>query len=140
MPRLPARQHEDMTNQELLEVVSWRKAIDRGRPIPKRLQRRRMSPAQRDYWQELNYADAMFAQTRILVMGRTATDPKMLSVITENIKDAKDRVTGKPTEKVQIAQAVRIVVGGVDPGRLPDSPPVIEAKVVKAPPDEPDRC
>src|SRR5205807_2407248 len=58
---------------------------------------------------------------------RAPADPRIVKLAHDAALDVKDRNLGKPTERVQIAQAVKVVMGGVDPGRLPDAPRRSEA-------------
>jgi hypothetical protein len=57
-----------------------------------------------------------------------APDPRLVKLAHDAAVDIKDRTMGKATQSMQIAQAVKVVVGGVDLGRLPDAEPV-EAEV-----------
>ena len=54
---------------------------------------------------------------------RVAADPRLIKIAHDAAIDHKDRVMGKPTERIQVASAVKVVVGGVDLERLPSAPP-----------------
>ena len=54
---------------------------------------------------------------------KVPADPRLVKLALDASLDVKDRTLGKPTERVQIAQAVRVIMGGVDPARLPDPEP-----------------
>lgn len=58
-----------------------------------------------------------------------APDPRLVKLAHDAAIDLKDRTMGKATENVQIAQAVKVVMGGLDLDRLPQPKP-IDAEII----------
>lgn len=144
--RRPVDKNELISGDEQAEILFIHNLIQRNKPIPKRMQRRRLSRVQAEIWHELEMMDALVLQSQTITLAtwaiknRDRLDPKLLQVVLrpglEAAIDVKDRYMGKPTEKVQIAQAVRVEVHGMDLSRLPDPEKPIEATVLPARPDE----
>lgn len=130
--------NDQIDGSELLELVSVHELVKKNRPLPQWMQKRGPTPAQRELWHAIRMWDAMTLQDRIMALGMNSEDPKLLRIAHEAAVDIKDRTMGKPTEKVQVAHAVRVIVGGLDLGRLPDPEPKDAAVLPIAPPEKPD--
>lgn len=105
-----------MEGRELLEVVAMKQL--RGKKVPGRWLNG-LSDEQKRLWHELSMVPAMMLQDKLIEMGLKSRDPRVLNVAWDAARDVKDRVLGKATERIQIAQAVRVEVGGIDLGQLP---------------------
>lgn len=121
---LRATIHEEdrISAAELLELRSLRQIALTGGELPDALKRRLklgLTPQQKAVWHEQMFTDALMAQDYAIAKMRTTDDPQVMRIAWNAVQDAKDRVMGKPTEKLQVAQAVRIQVGGIDLDALP---------------------
>lgn len=131
-----------VTAEDKFIVLALKKAaLARGadgkfQPLSKALVRRLgrqggLTPAQFRYYTEHSELIGMLLQDRIMAMAFEAKDPRVLKLGFDAAMDYKDRVRGKATEKVQVAQAVRVEVGGIDLGSLPgQGAVVVDATVV----------
>lgn len=110
-----------------LKQLAWgrRKNRETGKlewkRIPKELVRRirAFTPAQIKYWSEHSEIMAMVLQDRVMARAFGASDPRDIKLGLDAALDYKDRMRGKATEKLQVAQAVRVQVGGIDLDALP---------------------
>jgi hypothetical protein len=67
---------------------------------------------------------------------RRPADPRIVKLAADAAIDFKDRLMGKATEKIQVQIPVQVVVGGVDPNRLPTSAPPAPVPLVEEDADD----
>lgn len=124
----PAQVHDQdvITPEELLELAALRRAAHKDGKLPRRVAKRLrdagLSVEQATLYSKLLFTDALMAQDRAIAFMWESKDPSILRMSLQAAIDAKDRYMGKPTEKIQVAQAVRVEVHGLDLSRLPEAP------------------
>lgn len=124
MPRPRRQRNTSITNgtvagSDLLQLVALKTAVFKGKPIPKRFLSRVLSPETIELSQKLAMPAVIALQDHLVHKGFTTDDPQVLRVALAAATDIKDRVMGKPTERLQVASNVRVVFSGLDLERLP---------------------
>lgn len=123
----PAQVHSQdvITPMEILEIAALRHAARSDGKLPRRVARRLrdsgLSVEQATLYSKLLFTDALMAQDKAISLMWETKDPSTLRMALAAAIDAKDRVMGRPTERVQVASHVTVVFqgGGLDPNRLP---------------------
>lgn len=125
-PLTPAEVHEQdlVTPEELLDLAVIRRAARTDGKLPRRVTKRLrqdgLSAEQITIYSKQLLVDAFMAQDKAISLMHETNDPSTRRVALAAAIDAKDRVLGKPTEHVQVANKVIVYFGGVDPSRLPE--------------------
>jgi hypothetical protein len=120
-------QSDRISAEELLELVAYRKAARAKGVLPDHLKKRvrqGLTGEQKALYHEQLFADAMMAQDYAISLMFASDNPQVQRVALNAAIDVKDRIMGKPTERLQVNQPVRVVIHGLDLSRFPDPPAV----------------